>query len=161
MGKGENGAPVKRMLVENDPSRYAVVDLTAEEVQAVVGSIRARLAADDGIAFAYLHGSFLDEIPSHDVDVAVYFGKGLSDRERLDRCFALESELGHQLRLPVDVHAIDPGDLAFSFDAISGKVLFSRDEAERDRFEERAVALYLDYKPMLAEILRDLAGNRV
>lgn len=36
--------------------------------------------------------------------------------------------------------------------------MFCKDEAEREAFEERGIALYMDFRPFLKGILEDLAG---
>lgn len=121
--------------------------------------LQNRLAKDERVLFAYLHGSFLSDLPSRDLDLAVFFRDGLSAQENLAACLSLQEEMSHSLGIPVDVHALDPENLAFSFDALSGKMLFSRAEERRERFEERTIALFMDYKPMLKQILEDLTQS--
>ncbi len=133
--------------------------LSPNAVESAFRYLGEALAQDDRVLFAYAHGSFLSRLPSHDLDVAVYFRYQVSPKDRLDACLDLEGKAERALGVPVDVHAIDPGNLAFSFDALSGRLLFSRDENERERFEEKTIALFMDFKPLLKQILKDLAED--
>ncbi len=131
--------------------------LSPEQVRTLTRSLAHKLAEDDRTLFAYIHGSFLRAIPSHDVDVAVYFREDMTTPEKLDACLSLGQTLSRDLGVPVDIHPIDPAHLPLSFDALSGRLLFDKDGRKRESFEERTIALYMDFAPMLREITRDLA----
>lgn len=130
--------------------------LSPEKVKSMFALLRNRLAKDNRVLAAYVHGSFLTRLPSHDLDIAVLFSDCLSPHEKIEASLSLQEDMSHGAGVPLDVHPIDPENLAFAFDAVSGELLFSRDNEARDRFEERTIALYMDFKPMLRQILEDL-----
>src|ERR1051326_4841651 len=98
------------------------------------------------VLFAYLFGSQAagKAGPLSDVDIAVYFRSGLSERRRRPLRIRLTAEICSALkRDDVDVVVLNdaPPSLAFRVTA-SGKVIFCRDQLARIRYEARAMSLY-------------------
>jgi uncharacterized protein len=110
------------------------------------------------VLFAYAHGSFLEDRPVHDVDVALYLAPGAGEDAPL-AALALAADLERAippaLRLPVDVRLLNQAPTAFRYHAFRGRLLFSRDEAARSAIVERTVARYLDRKPILEQALKE------
>ncbi|MCS7178067.1 MAG: nucleotidyltransferase domain-containing protein [Anaerolineae bacterium] len=55
---------------------------TPEEREAIVAALKGVLEAQPDVRFAYLYGSFLEGLPFHDVDVAIYLEDGGDFTER-------------------------------------------------------------------------------
>lgn len=103
------------------------------------------------ISFAYLHGSFVDGLAFHDVDVAVYLDSPPSDP--FDYEMELSLELTRALRLPVDVQALNQTPLAFQRQVLQGELLFARDEAQLTDFIEYVANEYTAFAHFLPDYL--------
>ncbi|MGI9862255.1 nucleotidyltransferase domain-containing protein [Moorella naiadis] len=134
-------------------NRYS---LTLEEKEAIIKIIKAYLANIPSIKFAYLHGSFLGDLPSRDIDIAIYFDPALTPDDQLDLSLTISSELSFKLRLPVDAHVLNETSLAFAYGVTKGIVIISRDEPARLEFLENTWINYFDFEPLLREALIDL-----
>lgn len=146
-------------MLLGDEDNLTTFELDASRVNGVLAAVKAGLQREAKIIVAYLHGSFLGEAPSHDVDVAALFQEGTPEKDRLDICLSLSSHLSYQTGVPIDVHALDPDNLALCFDALNGLPVLVRDEQKRSRFEERTIALYMDFRPIMRQVLHDLAED--
>ncbi|NJE49403.1 nucleotidyltransferase domain-containing protein [Thermococcus sp. 9N3] len=133
-----------------------VYTLGKEEKERIIKSLRDFLSKRDEIAFAYLHGSFLEDGPFRDVDVAVYVGTEVHPFYEEE----LEEELSRIIGLPVDVRVLNDAPVTFRFRAIGGLLLFSRDEKARCNFEEGTMREYHDYSYYLNMYRREALGIR-
>jgi len=122
-----------------------VYTLTEEEKEKIVKSLRESLMGHEEILFAYIHGSFLEDGPFRDVDVAVYVNSSVHPFYEEE----LEEELSRIVRFPVDVRVLNNSPVAFRFHVIGGLLLFSRDDKIRCGFEERTMSEYHDYSYFL------------
>ncbi len=75
-----------------------------------VTQLRDRLLARSEIAFAYLHSSFVEGLPYHDIDVAVYLDPAWTG-DVFEYAMSLSTELTLALRVTVDVHALNGAPL--------------------------------------------------
>lgn len=149
----------KLMQFEDGLGRMVQERLSRAEVEQIVARIRERIQTIPGAAFAYVHGSFIREGPSRDIDIAVYFGE-MPRELATDRCLEASAVLSHELGLPVDVHPVDPESIPFAYSVASGRLLFTNDLQLSNEFEERAIVRYLDFQPVLRSILKDLMSPR-
>jgi predicted nucleotidyltransferase len=94
-------------------------DLSGDERRQLAARLEEALARASGVAFAYLHGSILDSLPVHDVDVAVYLNPFLPERATATT-LELSQELAEQLGIPVDVRALNQAPLSFVYHALRG-----------------------------------------
>ncbi|NVM27433.1 MAG: nucleotidyltransferase domain-containing protein [Candidatus Helarchaeota archaeon] len=109
------------------------------------------------IIFAYVHGSFMLDIPFHDVDVAVFLHDHyLKDIITLDYEIQLSIELELVLKLPIDVKTINNKPLSFQYNVTKGKVLFCKEKQVLYNFIEITWMKYLDYKFYLDEAFKYL-----
>jgi hypothetical protein len=106
--------------------------------------LRDRLSAHPEIAFAYLHGSFVEGLPYHDIDVAVYLDPTWTG-DVFEYEMSLSTELTLALRVTVDVHALNGAPLGFCHSVLQGEVLFSRDEEALANYIEGVSLEYMDY----------------
>jgi hypothetical protein len=100
------------------------------------------------IVFAYLYGSFVDDLPFHDIDVAVYFADAREAAITLDT-LDLSDRLSKELSIPVDVRPLNFASIPFRYQVIRGQLLFEKDQDRTAQFIEQTVQRYLDIKPFL------------
>jgi predicted nucleotidyltransferase len=104
------------------------------------------------VILAYLFGSQArgDASPLSDVDVAVLFDPGVPEGVRFHQILRLIGELGSLFGRD-DVYVVD---LAGASPLLchrvyrDGRLLYCRDDAERVRFETRALRNYVDTEPL-------------
>ncbi len=97
------------------------------------------------IAFAYLHGSFAEGLPYHDIDVAVYLDPAWRG-DVFDYELALSTELTRALGVEVDVHTLNSAPLGFCHAVLQGQVLFARDEEMLADYIERVSLAVMDFE---------------
>jgi len=91
--------------------------------------LRALLQEWDEILFSYLHGSFVEGLPYHDVDVAVYLRpEFLEQADAFDYEMDLSACLTRALHVLVDVHILNQAPLGFRHSVLKGELLFTQDE---------------------------------
>ncbi len=105
-----------------------------------------------GVVLAYLYGSQArgDAGPLSDVDVAVLFGPNVPERERFNRVLHLIGEFGSVFHRN-DVYVVDLAEappLLRHRVYYYGRLLYCADDAERVRFETKALRDYVDTKPL-------------
>ena len=112
------------------------------------------LERDEEVQFAYLFGSTVKGIPTHesDIDVAVYLQpmdlKGfISKEEELTRALTLGI---HNDRIDLRVLNVSPFLLQYKV-LKDGMLIFSRNELERVDFETRVMVRFFELKPYLDE----------
>ncbi len=93
-----------------------------------------------------------------DVDVAVLFAPDLDAEATLERRLELMGELGQFADREVQVVSLAEVSPLLAYEVIrEGRLIQQRDAQARIEFEVRAMKLYLDVQPMLAEYDRALA----
>ena len=125
-----------------------------EERARIVEALVKALAGEPDVDFAYLHGSFLSELPFHDIDVAVMFtGEAVLDSTGAALAVAdrLERSVGH----PVDVRVLNHAPLTFQFKAARGRLLVCRAEERVADFVEHLLPRYFDLAPRLAQAAKE------
>jgi len=133
-----------------------VYTLSREEKEKIIELLRGYLLKREEVVFAYLHGSFTEDRPFRDIDIAVYVKGSVSPFYEEE----LEDELSRLIGLPVDVRILNSAPVTFRFRAIGGLLLFSRDEKARCDFEERTMREYHDYSYYLNIYRREALGIR-
>ena len=108
----------------------------------------------DEVLFAYLYGSFMEEMPFHDIDVGLYIS-AVTEEESIDYMLDCGQQLSHALGLPVDVRVLNFAPVPFLFHAIRGELLLEKDEEVRVRVVERTVQRYLDMAPLIRRAIRE------
>ena len=113
---------------------------------------------DRPIQLAYLYGSAArgERIPLSDVDIALLAIRVLSPQERLRLMLDVSLEVEERCDLrEADVRVINDAPLLFQGRVVTeGILLYSRDEAERVRYETMTRMRYFDYLP-IHQRLRD------
>jgi predicted nucleotidyltransferase len=123
--------------------------------------LHAVLESRQEVVFAYLYGSFLDEdLPYHDVDVAVYLDPTwASGRDLFEYEMALSVDLTLALHAPVDVHVLNEAPLGFQHSVLyRGEVLFSRSDEHLTDFIERVGLGYMEFSYYVREYLQEVTS---
>ena len=116
--------------------------------------LRERLQEREEIAFAYLHGSFAEGLPYHDIDVGVYvYPEFLEGLDVFDYETELSVELTSLLKKDVDVRVLNRAPLGFQYAVLQGELLFTRDEKLLTDFIERVGWDYMQFSHLLREYL--------
>lgn len=131
------------------------------EREGILKALKSLLEARTGIVFAYVHGSFVQERPFHDIDVAVYL---VVEKEAMWEACDLSLELEQGLsqvdalkipRIPIDIQILNRASWGFCYHVLKGECLFSRDEKTRAQWIQRVLAHYLDLKPLQQRALKE------
>lgn len=129
---------------------------SAEEKTKIISKVKEFLSNRQEIRFAFLHGSFLGDLPCRDIDIAAYFDPALTAEDIFDRALTLSAELTACLPLPADVHALNLANNNFCYHSTQGLLLISRDDEETYDFVEKNWITYMDFQPLARQILSDL-----
>ena len=119
----------------------------------IPGKIRQTLSEHDEIVAAYIFGSYARgrARADSDIDIGILLkddtgGSGIYPArlagELKDAC-----KTGHD----IDVRILNRGSLRFLHQVLKGKLIFSRDDSKRIKFETTTILKYLDFKPFLEE----------
>ena len=136
-----------------EQKRYS---FTAGEKEQITARLKEILHKRPEIRFAFLHGSFMDELPCRDIDIGIYFAPGLDPETIFDLALALSVELTSLLHMPVDVDALNQAGNGFCYHVTRGLLLVSWDDEETYDFIEKTWRVYLDFQPLARQILNDL-----
>ena len=129
---------------------------TADDAQRerVSEQVRAELAGEAAVVFAYLYGSFVESSRYRDVDVGVYVDAAEPDQASA-KALDLSGRLSDRVGLPVDVRALNGAPVSFLFHVLRGRLLLSRDDARLEDLIERTAHRYLDIAPVLRRGTKD------
>ena len=159
--------------------KEALFHCAIEEREEILAALREALATWPEVVFAYVHGSFLENRPFHDIDLGVYVATP-DERKAvalsMDLVMDLESAVMRSLReqgirlavsgrmggelpgprhLPVDVRVLNRAPASFCYHALRGHLLLCRDENVRVRWAEQVISRYLDLKPLRYRALKE------
>jgi len=119
-----------------------------------MAALRRLFASDPRVLGVFLFGSQADgtATPRSDIDLAVLFARELTLREELTFESAMSNELGTDA---IDVVNLNRANLLLRFRAISGKLLYARDQVRVADFIEDTLIAYRDFEPRAHAALRD------
>ncbi len=132
--------------------------LTRPEKEQIVKRLQEALKPHPSVVFAFLFGSFLEEGPLQDLDLAVYLDASADDP--LKTLVELWEDLASQVEPPVDLCLLNDAPLALRYNATRGRLLYARDnEAEEQayRFLERSWDEFFDFQPVMERYIEELA----
>lgn len=130
--------------------------MTAQDTEQVYRKLQEALAGRPEIIFAYLHGSFAQGLPYHDLDVALYLAPGFEDAFEYE--MQLSVELTQRLGLPVDVHVLNEAPLGFQHSALQGRLLLVRHEVLLTDFIEQVSRAYAEFVHLGRAYLREVTS---
>jgi predicted nucleotidyltransferase len=142
---------------------------TAQERQLITRALTTALEGQPAVLFAYVHGSFIQDRPFHDVDVGVYLtGVEASGTSvfALDLAAELETQVSDALAardasrecgpaIPVDARVLNQAPLGFRFYVYQGQLLFRRDADVHGQEVARTALRYLDLKPLRDRAIKE------
>jgi predicted nucleotidyltransferase len=131
-----------------------IYNLDREERRKTRKKLEGILKKQEEIEFAYLYGSFIEHLPFHDVDVAVYIGR-IQKRETTSCSLDLAQQLSDKLSLPVDVRILNFAPVSFRYHVFRGELISERNEELRSRLMEETIQKYLDLKPILDRSMKE------
>ena len=122
--------------------------LSKRKQEEVIGKIASFLTRQSQIVFAFLFGSFLTDNVFRDIDIGIFVER-LSPAEFLAFEINLACRLEKELNFtyPLEVKIINAAPIAFAFQVIRGKLLFSRDDELLTDYMEATAHRYLDIAP--------------
>ena len=125
-----------------------IYEMDPEERRHRVEKLRKILKKEDQISFAYLYGSFAEELPFHDIDVGVY-AEGIGEQETTSYAIRLSERMSSILGLPVDVRVLNFAPVTFLYHVFRGELIHEKNELLRSQVMERTIQKYLDLRPIL------------
>lgn len=143
------------MVGVDDPIRWHV--LSADERDRLAASLRAVLPGHPWAKAAYLYGSAARrDRPARDVDLGIWADPVPADRAAET---AIVVELGRRLPLPVeiDLRILNGASPVFLNNVLrDGQLLYDADPEARSWFEAKAMAQWLDFRPVYERIRREV-----
>ncbi|MGB9723467.1 MAG: nucleotidyltransferase domain-containing protein [Chloroflexia bacterium] len=130
--------------------------MTDQDTEQIYRKLREALAGRPEVAFAYLHGSFLQGLPYHDLDVALYLRPEAEDPFDYEMQRSVEWTL--LLDLPVDVRVLNDAPLGFQHTVLRGRPIFVRDEALLTAFIEQVGRAYAEFAYLGRAYLREVTS---
>ncbi len=111
----------------------------------------------DEILFAYIHGSFLDNLPFHDIDVALYVDpKEVDSSQSFDYSLGLSVELTQKLGKDIDTKVMNYAPVGFQHSVYkNGKLLFSREDSLRLDLLEKNSLDYISFYEFSVQFIRE------
>ncbi|MFP4533508.1 MAG: nucleotidyltransferase domain-containing protein [Desulfobacterales bacterium] len=128
-----------------------VCDLKPRDRETLLEQIGATLHRHQEILFAFCHGSFAEDRPFRDIDLAVFLDPGLAPEVDFRYEMQLESEIEKAINrpAPIDVRLLNTAKLSFQYHALKGRLLLDRQPDIRIDFTTKTLARYLDIAPIL------------
>jgi hypothetical protein len=141
--------------------RIRAYSLSKQDKETLLERLSKALESRSEILFAYAHGSFLEDCPFRDFDIAVYLDSADLPQSRFHYEDRLTRELVTELDLsfPLDLKLLNETPLPFQYNVFRGRLLMDRDPEVRLERLTHAVARYLDIKPILEHHAREAFGN--
>ncbi len=131
-----------------------IPDGDREKIQEVLSQCAK---AEEGIIFAYLHGSFAEGKAFRDIDVGVYVEESRVPREQaLDFEISVSTKLEERIRIPVDLRVINYAPLSFQYYSTTGILLMCKEDEVHVDFLTKTRSLYFDFKPASERFLREM-----
>nr|WP_277999024.1 nucleotidyltransferase domain-containing protein [Moorella sulfitireducens] len=142
--------------------RFKFFFLTDEEKERLMEKIAAALKKRWEIAFAYLHGSFLEEGPFRDIDLAVYLCKKAPGDADFLYEIRLEDDIRALIPYPVDVRILNNAPLSFRYSVLkNGRLLLENAPDIRADFQEYVLDRYFDFVLFRKRYLKETLGLEI
>lgn len=128
--------------------------LSLQEKQEVRRHLAELIESQKEVVFAYLYGSFIEEMPFHDIDVGIYVS-GIGESEAGVFAVGVAHRLSRAMGIEVDVRVLNYSPASFVYRVICGELILERDPDARSRVVERSIQEYLDMKPLLHRAMKE------
>ncbi|MDI6736606.1 MAG: nucleotidyltransferase domain-containing protein [bacterium] len=127
---------------------------TLEEREKIIGRLTDFIRGYQEVSFAYIYGSFLEEIPFHDIDLGIYV-TGIKEEDSTIYALELTQAISRVGRIPIDIRVLNYVPLPFLYHVFKGQLIFERDEDIRIDITHKTLQRYLDIKPMLRRGIKE------
>lgn len=108
------------------------------------------LSGEKKVKFAYLFGSYAKNNtgPLSDIDIAIYLDDKINKGERFDFRLELMAQISILLkRESIDLIILNDSDISLAYEVIyHGKLIYSKNELKRIRYETKVMSFYFDRK---------------
>jgi len=135
-----------------------IYHLSAEERNKIKLNLKKFLENHKEIEFAFLYGSFLEGLPFHDLDLGIYI-QNMDKNSGTTYALTLAGELSANLKIPVDVRAINFAQVNFVYNVLRGELLLNRNDDLLSKIMEKTIQKYLDLKPVLCKATKEAFGS--
>lgn len=134
-----------------------VYHLSQTERQQLEKRLAELLEGHDEIMFAYLYGSFAENLPFHDIDLGIYTA-GIKQGEATSYSLVLGPSLSKEVQVPVDVRVLNFAPISFVYHTVRGHLIFDRNEELRAHIVGQVVQKYLDLKLIIHRGIKEAFG---
>jgi len=131
--------------------------LNQNQRERLMGQLKDILRGYPEVAFAYLYGSFVENLPLHDIDVGVYL-TGIGQQESTPYSLTLSQTLSREVQAPVDVRVLNFAPVPFVYQVIRGILISDKNEELHVHVVEETVRKYLDLKPIIHKGIKEAFG---
>ena len=114
--------------------------------------------SQESLQFTYLYGSFLDDLPCHDIDIGIYV-QGIGKPDMTFYALELGGKLSRKAGCPVDVRVLNDAPVSFLFHVLKGELLSEQNPELHAEVFERTVSRYLDMQLLLLRATKEAFGN--
>ena len=123
----------------------------------IFGQIKNVLKQNNDIIFAYIHGSFLGDLPFNDIDLALYIDeKKIDTSHSFDYCFQLSTDLTKKIGKEIDVQLLNEASVGFIHSVFkNGRLLFSRNDKLRLDLLEKNSLEYIDFYELSLQFIHE------
>lgn len=128
--------------------------LTSKERHQLKKHLAGSFEACKECEFAYIFGSFAEDLPFHDIDIGIYTS-GVKEGDAT--CYALDLAriIETVVHIPVDVRVLNYAPVSFLYHVIRGELVFEREEDMRVDVVENTVRRYLDIRPLILRGIKE------
>ena len=128
--------------------KYKLNRLSLPKKQEAIKRLAELTELQREVVFAYLYGSFIEDVPFHDIDIGIYVS-GIAKVKAGAFTVGFAHRLSKELGLDVDVRVLNFAPVSFVYHVIRGQIFFDRVPEIRTRIIEKSIQRYLDIKPVL------------
>jgi len=127
----------------------------------IAGKIDNLLRDRPEIIFAYIFGSFVENDPFNDIDLAIYVDKDQSLVKGIFYEIKLSNTLEEKIKIPVDVIKLNNASDSVIYRATKGLLIKNNDEEKRVNFITLHWKKYWDFNHKIQEHITELKhGSR-
>ena len=128
--------------------KYKLNRLSLPKKQEAIKRLAELTELQREVVFAYLYGSFIEDVPFHDIDIGIYVS-GIGKVKAGPFTVGFAHRLSKEVGFDVDVRVLNFAPVSFIYHVICGQVFFDRAPEVRTRIVENSIQRYLDIKPLL------------
>lgn len=129
-----------------------------EEKRRISDIIKAELEQEDRIAFAYLFGSFIENAPFRDIDIAV-FVENFKESDWQYYEITLPDKIEKKIKYPVDCKVLNDADVLFAYNVVNGKLIILKNEELWEDFLIYTLKAYADFYPYWMRHLKEVLSS--